>query len=269
LKEFQKTLGTALRVMVGGNLPAPGEIQAEQPPARAKDRLTVTEIAVRRKTGELTPTALIRKAEGNGTVVVWVHPDGLASLWDKQGKLNPDVSKIIDSGADLLAVEVLRTGSMAQVPAMEINKQYAGYTFGYNRPLLASRVRDIQAAVAAARDVLHAKRIFLLGLDKAGPWVALARGVCGDAVSRTAADLNGFRFENITNMDDDMMLPGALKYGGLPVLTALSAPAEIYLYNASGSDAWPKAAYAASGQPGNLQWRESSPAPGAVEWLLR
>lgn len=270
LKAFQKTIGTALRVMAGGNLPGPGEISVEQPPARAKDRLTVTELTLRRKTGEQIPVALVRKGIGNGNLVVWVHPDGLASIWNKQGDLNPEAQRIVDSGADLLAVEVLRTGSAAQLPPMPINKGYAGYTFGYNRPLLANRVRDIHAAVAAARDIFKPKRIHLVGLDKAGPWVALARGMCGDAVSRTAADLNGFRFESIKTADDEMMLPGALKYGGLPALAALAAPGEVYLHNAAGGDTWLRAAYASAGQPDNLHWQEPRAAGSAVlDWLLR
>ena len=35
------------------------------------------------------------------------------------------------------------------------------------------------------------KSVHLAGVGNAGPWVALARGLCGDAVERTAADLNG------------------------------------------------------------------------------
>ena len=45
-------------------------------------------------------------------------------------------------------------------------------------------------AVAHARDHLKAKRIYLVGLEKAGPWTVLARALCGDAVERCAADTN-------------------------------------------------------------------------------
>ena len=63
-------------------------------------------------------------------------------------------------------------------------------TFGYNRPLLANRVHDILTAVAMAKRHEKTKTVHLVGLDKAGPWVLLARGLCGDAVARTAADID-------------------------------------------------------------------------------
>ena len=97
---------------------------------------------------------------------------------------------------------------------------------------MAERVHDILTAVAYAKSNDKTKSIHLVGFEKAGPWVVLARGLCGDAVSRTAADVNGFRFEQVKEFDDEMMLPGALKYGGLPGLAAVIAPHELFLHNA-------------------------------------
>ena len=38
-----------------------------------------------------------------------------------------------------------------------------------------------------------------------------------------------------------MMLPGALKYGGLPALAALAAPGELYVHNHHGTGCGPLA----------------------------
>ena len=130
-------------------------------------------------------------------------------------------------------MDVFGTGELAAKPA--VNDKYAGYTFGYNRPLLAERVHDILTAVAVAKGHPQAKTVHLVGWETAGPWVVLARALGGDAVSRTAADLNGFRFENVKSTDDPMMLPGALKYGGLPAFAALCAPGELLLHNHRGT----------------------------------
>ncbi len=51
----------------------------------------------------------------------------------------------------------------------------AGFTFGYNRSLLANRVHDILTAVAFVKGHEKTKTVDLLGIDKAGPWVLLAR----------------------------------------------------------------------------------------------
>lgn len=272
-QELRRVTGTALRVMMGGSLPAPGEVVVAPPPARATGRLTVTELTLRRKsTGELIPTALLRQGAGNGSVVIWAHPSGFASLWDANHKLTTEAQRILDSGADLLAVEVLRTGAGASIPAMPVNQGYAGYTFGYNHSLLAGRVRDIVAAVAAARDVLQAKNINLIAFDKAGPWAALARGLCGNAVNRTAVDLNAFRFDDIKTTNDEMMLPGALKYGGLPALVALAAPGELFCHNTADKAGVGSivAAYAAAGAQNRVFSSDTKlAAKDMIDWLLR
>ena len=166
-------------------------------------------------------------------------------------------------------------GDVAEVVTREtlpVNEGYAGYTYGYNRPLLAERVHDILTAVAYARQQATLKRVLLAGFDKGGPWAALARALCGDAVQRAALDFDQFRFEKVRGVADEMMLPGALKYGGLPALTALAAPGELYVHNhrGTGFDPWVKAAYQAAGHADRLKDGAEKEAPEkVVEWLLR
>jgi hypothetical protein len=154
---------------------------------------------------------------------------------------------------------------------LAVNKNYAGFTFAYNRTLLAQRVHDILTAVAYARDLSKTKTVHLVGFEKAGPWVLLARGLCGDAVKRTAADFHGFRFDKVRTTTDEIMLPGALKYGGLPALAALAAPGEQYVHNIRGTGAgqWLKALYQATSAMDKLQ-RSPEKVNGEkfAEWLM-
>jgi hypothetical protein len=204
-------------------------------------------------------------------VVVWVHPEGKASLW-KEGKLTPAARQILDKKALILALDAFGTGEMKLEKMPTVNDKFAGYTFGYNRPLVAQRVHDILTAVALLKGQEETKVIHLIGFDKAGPWVLLARGLCGDAVARTVADGNEFRYETVRLMSDDMMLPGALKYGGLYAFAALAAPSELWVPNhhGSGSGRWTKPVYAAAGKPENYRTAADKATPEKmVEWLLR
>ena len=146
-------------------------------------------------------------------------PTGIASLW-QDGKLVPAARAIIDKGGRHFRRRSFRTGDAAKEARPTTNMKvgnlaYAGYFYGYNRALVAERVHDILTAVAFAKsDATKTKTIQLVGFEKAGPWVILARGLCGDAVARTAADLNGFRFEQVKDFDDEMMLPGASSTAG-------------------------------------------------------
>ena len=80
----------------------------------------------------------------------------------------------------------------------------------------------------------------LVGTGGAGTWVMLARAVMSQTQAKsfgrglTIADIDGFAFSKITRRDDPMLLPGALKYGGLGGLAALAAPARLVVGGTKG-----------------------------------
>jgi dienelactone hydrolase len=280
LDEYRRVMGTALRVMIGDDV-----VRGKGVTAKA---LEVNEVADGVKcmrlllkpdgTGKQIPALVLMREKAltpgkvfDGNLIVWIHPDGKAGLF-KDGKLRPEVLKALDAKAVIVSVDVFGTGEL-KIDKPVVNKDYAGFTFGYNRPLLAERVHDILTAIELGRSLKGGHSVHLLGEGKAGPWVLLARALRGsDAVDRTAADGNGFRFEKVRRVTDEMMLPGGLKYGGLYALAALAAPGELYVHNhhGTGSGPWLKGAYAAAGATDKLK-RESDRAETAkvVEWLLR
>jgi hypothetical protein len=269
--EHRRILGTALRVMAGGGLPAASEIESkEQGTPRLEGANVLGYVLGRKKQGEAVPAVLVRGKAFSGTMVVWIDPAGKASIAEA-GKLTPAAKAVLDKGAAILAVDVMGTGELAR-ENLAISSTFAGYTFGYNSPLVAQRIHDILTAVAFARSLDGVKKVHLMGSGKAGPWVALARGLCGDAVARTAADWNRFRYDSVRRVNDEMMLPGAIKYGGLPALASLAAPGELYMHNyqGTGSGPWMKGAYKAAGASDKLT-RSSAKveAEKVVEWLLR
>src|SRR5262249_54940901 len=123
---------------------------------------------------EQIPAVGLLGKDFDGTVVVWVHPDGKSSLF-KDGKLVPEAKKILDARGATLAIDVLGRGEWSLDKPYAINDKFAGYTFCYNRPVAANRVHDILTAVAHARNYDKVKAVHLVGFDKAGPWVLLAR----------------------------------------------------------------------------------------------
>lgn len=274
LATFQRIEGVALRAMMVDQLPSGGDIDVTRDNDFAKKAgvLVRNFVLSREGQGERVKAQLVKKDNAPDRVVVWVHPDGVASLWN-DGKLVPAAQTIVDKGAGIFALEAFRTGATAKSDRPAIGKLgYAGYYFGYNRALVAERVRDVLTGVALMKR--EGVIVDLVGFDKAGPWVVLARGLCGDAVSRTAADLNGFRFEQVKDFDDEMMLPGALKYGGMAGLAAVIAPHELFLHNAKMTGTGPggllQAAYRASGQEKQLHRQEDkAEATAVVTWLLR
>jgi dienelactone hydrolase len=273
LKEYRRVIGTALRVMIHDQLPKADEVETKEVGDKEEhDGVCFRRFLLGRKgQHEQVPAIGLHGPRFDGTVVVWVHPDGKSSLWH-EGRLVPAAQAVLDKGAAILAPDVLLTGESRGAKTEPVNGSYAGFTFGYNRPLLSNRVHDILTAVACARAHEKTKTLHLAGFGQAGPWVLLARGLCGDAVARTAADADGFRFDTVHDVNDPMLLPGAVKYGGLPALAGLCAPGELYVHNGHGAglDGWTKEAYQAAGMPGRLERAEDRVEPEkVVAWLLR
>ncbi len=278
LAAFQKMEHAALRAMMTDQLPAASDIDFVEPGEKVvKAGLNTRSMTISRKgQGEHVKILIVSGKNFDGRGVIWVHPEGITSLW-KNEKLVPAAQAIIDKGAGILAVDLFRTGPTGKEERPTTNTTvsklaYAGYFYGYNRALVAERVHDILTTVALVKSYEKTKTIHLVGFEKAGPWVVLARGLCGDVVSRTAADVNGFRFEQVKDFDDEMMLPGALKYGGLLTLASTIAPNELYLHNAKGAGLATQltAAYQAAGKADRLQRSDAkSDAVAVVNWLLR
>jgi hypothetical protein len=181
------------------------------------------------------------------------------------------VKALLDKNFAVMAPDVLMTGEQTG-KRRAVDNRYAGYTFGYNRPLLADQARDIVTAAALAKEVVGAGKVYLIGWESMGPAAIMAKAVCGKAIDRAAADVNQFRFDSVDKTDDPMMLPGALKYGGLGAFIALCTPGELFVHNQQGSGIGQlsQAGYAAANTSDNLKRQPSQASMDeVVGWLIR
>ena len=277
LKEFQRVVGTALHAMVNSEMPQKVE---ERPFPGAKVTLNGVrfESAVMGRTNEkdAVPSAVAvgpkfpKSKVVKHTFVVWLHPAGKSSLIEN-GKVAPAVKALTDAGVGVVAPDLLGTGENAFAKPFPVDNGFAGFTYGYNRSLLANRVHDaltyIGLLAREAKQTVH-----LVGWESFGPIAILAKALAGDAVTKVAADMNQFKFEDITKTDDPMMLPGAVKYGGMGAFLALCAPGEVLVHNHKGTDSGriSRAAYAAAGAANKLtRSADKLSAAKVVEWLVK
>jgi hypothetical protein len=264
-QEYRRILTVALRVMINDTLPATaqpidGSVKKKQQAGQGGYTLETglltrpdeSPLATIRKPGEkstgappkdVTPTdiapirtaipyALLTPADWNGETVIWEHPAGKLTLMDDAGKPIAPVQRILDAKFAVLCGDVFLTGEYVPDGASAkrpVNKDFAGYTFGYNRPILAERVHDVLTLVAFAR-ARNSKFVHQVALEGAGLWALLAKGLAGEAILRSAIDLNGFDFDQVTDVNDENFLPGALKYGGVMSFVSLCRVGETALY---------------------------------------
>ena len=277
LAEFRRVVGTALRVMVQSE-PLPRDNKLLSVTSKKSQKLPGGEWVF---PGELVwdftkneriPYCILWDGRGeNKPYTIWIHPKGKSSLLEKN-KVNPAVKTLVEAGHRVLAIDALSTGEQVSEKPFAVDKTYAGYTYGYNRCLLAQRVRDVLIALRWPSGDDTKKPTYLVGWGEFGPVAILAKALAGDAVAKTAADMNQFDFADITDPADPMMLPGAIKYGGMGAFLALCAPGEVLVHNhkGTGSGQVARAAYAAAGAADKLTRSADKLDPAkVVEWLVK
>ena len=276
LAEFRRVVETALHVLVDDKLPKRDDIEMmrkEVTILKLTDGTQIHQTVIGRKgASEAIPIIGVSDKNFDGeTLVLWIHPKGKASLFEK-GKLVPAAKAILAKKATIVALDVFQTGELVAEKPFPVNANFAGFTYGYNRSVFAQRVHDILTAIRFAKEYPLCKTLHIVGWENAGPWVAAARAISGDAIGRMAIDMNQFRFENIKSTADEEMLPGAVKFGGVSAFLALCAPYEVLAHNHAGTSSGhlAKAAYEAvpakdrlTRSPKKLKDTE------VVEWLLR
>src|SRR5690348_18101353 len=97
--------------MIHDELPKTDEVEAKEVGDKEEhDGVTFRRYLLGRKgQHEQVPAIAVHGPNFNGTVVVWVHPEGKSSLWH-EGKLVPAAQAALDKGAAILAPDVLLTG---------------------------------------------------------------------------------------------------------------------------------------------------------------
>lgn len=282
LRAFREVVGGAVDVIVGRALPDAAELEQENVSKTKHDSyLEIVCLIRNRPRGEELPVVFLHPNTWNGQAVLWVDERGKAGLYAEDGALQPQVKKLLDAGASVAGVDLFQQGEfladgtpLTQTRRVKNPREAAAYTFGYNDALFARRVHDILtlAAFMKSHD-LSPQTVEVVGLGKAGPWVAAARAQARDVIDRAAIDTGGFRFGQVRDLHSPDFLPGGAKYGDLPGMLALSAPAPLWL--AGEGENVPEivtAAYAAAGAKNAVHpyaGDAEKTAEAAVAWLLK
>ena len=222
--EYRRTVRTALGVMIHDRLPEPGDVVVSRSSGpRVLDGVVIETGALsRRGNDEAVPYASLVPQDWNGQVVLWVSPAGKSSLFEDAGNPSANARRLLDHKIAVASADLFLTGEYAanggpHRPEMGKyeNQNYAGFYYGYNRGELANQVHDLLTLIGFVRHWTGTQSVDLLAAGKSGTAALLSRSLAGDAIRRSAIDLAGFDFDQIRDPQDHMMLPGAIKYGGV------------------------------------------------------
>jgi len=286
-KKYREVVGGAFDVLVGRKLPPAGALEAELVhedlvEQEGRDWLELVVLLKNKERGEEFPTVYFYPKDWNGTVVLWVDEAGKAGLYDSSGQPRAEVIRLLESGAAVGGADLFFQGEFltglnanAKSPVQQAMKGFAGYAAGYNDPLFAQRVHDVLSLVSFVKNHPNhpPKRVQLVGLNGAGPWVAAACSQLHGEVERAAIDTTGWRFAKVAALDEPGFWPGAVKYGDLPGLLALAAPLPMWLAG-EGAELPPivAAAYQSAGGVGQAvtyAGDEAGEGAAVVDWLMK
>lgn len=281
LEKFRTVVGGAFQSIIGRGLPAKGNIQRTMVDKVKKNGYIYFEDIIRNTAhGEELPVVSLfpTNAKWNGDVVIWIDGEGKKGLFNENGEAKAAVLKLLDGGASIVTADLFQQGEFLgggqpitrQRKVKEI-REAAAYTFAYNDTLFARRVHDVLTLVSWIRNDDHSpKRVNLLALNGAGAIGAAARVVAGSAIDRLAVDTKGFRFADVTDYRSPDFLPGAVKYGDIHALLALSSPHPLWFAGEQGKiPGVILTAYSTeNARPKLDSWAQQSVDEPAVNWIL-
>lgn len=274
-EEYRRVIGGAIEVLVGRGLPGADEVSAEKLGEGQVGEVRIERRLVRyQPNGEELPALRLMPEGWSGDTVVWISTEGKSTVVESSQNWHPVVQQLLRRKAAIAAIDMFGQGEFTDdgrpiERARMVEDGYAGYTFGYNRPVFAKRVGDVLTAVRFAQSTgPQGGKVHVVGLDGAGRWVAAARTQAGNAIARAAIATDGFRFSSVERSDDPDFWPGAAKYLDLPGVIALSAPWPTMILGEPHPPVVDRT-YAAAGVPAAIQYLPDSPPPDRMaDWLL-
>ncbi|MBC8355021.1 MAG: acetylxylan esterase [Planctomycetes bacterium] len=281
LGKFREVIGGAFRSIIGRDVPAFDDIQRTKVDKQQQAGYILFEDFLRLQSkGEEIPIISLfpTGTTWNGDVVIWADGAGKRGMFNDSGQLRSEVRRLIDGGASIVAPDLFQQGEflpghqpLVEQPVVKNPREAAAYTFCYNDTVFVRRVHDILTLVSFIRNDEHApKHLHLIGANGAGPVAAAARAIAGSQIDKAAIDTQGFRFADVTSYRDPNFLPGAVKYGDLPSLLALSAPNALWIGGENGKlhktvrQAYKSENSSKQASSSSLQ----TSADAAVDWLL-
>jgi hypothetical protein len=265
---LQEIVRPAWEVLIGRTYASAGDVEWKI--ADQEDRgqhLEMTGTLLNKTYAEEVKITWLHPKSWTGRVVVWLDDGGKAGLKSRQ------VSKLLKGGAAVVGADLFYQGDTPVKPTRVVAnpREFAGYTFGYNHTLFAQRTHDVLSLVtylhkSGTGSRPNPKSVAVAGWGSAGPIVAAARALVGDAIDRAAVDTGGFRFGKVLDYRDPMFLPGAAKYLDVPGVIVLGAPHPLWLAGEGGKP-----------EVFGVKFTELTPFAGdagqkeaaAVEWLLK
>jgi hypothetical protein len=115
--------------MVTDDVPAPGKVVVSRSngPMTGQGRTTQAGALSRRDAGEAVPFLALVPERWQGSVVVWVHPTGKASMFTESGAPIDPVNRLLRAGDAVISADLFMTGEFAANGRAVVSSESGNY----------------------------------------------------------------------------------------------------------------------------------------------
>ena len=282
LAHWRDVAGGGIAAILGRSLPKASDVEFEKTEETdLGETIRFSGLVRHSQHKEELPIAFLHPKKWNKQVVLWLSEQGKAGIFNADGGPTPETQKLLDAGISVVGVDLVFQGEFladGKPPEknrrVANNREFTGYTLGYNHSLLAQRVHDVLTTVAFIQhNVQQPEGIAIAALDGTGPIAAVAASQLSTMTNlRLAIDTQGFRFIKLVDYLDANLLPGGAKYGDLPGFLSLATDARMWLAGETAETApLVKSAFAAAGKPDAVTFFGKQPdaKSAALQWLIK
>lgn len=262
LARFKEVMGPALQHALAAEYPAGDKVIESLLNTDAKTGICNLAIG-RRDCGDRIPARLCQpKAKAGAEATLLVYPEGIekASL-DGQALIRA----LLRQGQRVMSIDTFNTGT-AQA-SRDISDRF--FTT-YNRTDDANRVQDILTAIAYLKKQPGITTVNLVGLDRAGLWCLLARGLAPE-LNATVADVVQFNSSDDSSYLRNFYIPLIRRAGDFQTALSLASPNRLLIHNTGGQfeTAWGEETYRLANASRALRVsKERLSLPNITAWLL-
>ncbi len=273
LEEFRGTVGGAWQVIFDQGLPE--TVSYKRVGSDSRVGLTIEKglVSAADRQAQLPLLTVYDKPAIRKEVLIWTDGAGKSAAFDSAGEPNELLTRLVAGGTFVMLPDLYHQGELQVAgvaaedqPLIADDRPYSAFSFGYNRTAVGQRAADLLAIIAhAAADKPNSIR--LLGTGDAASWTAAAAARAGGLIDRVAIDFGDFRFADVRSYRDVNFVPGAVKYGDLPVLVALRAPHNMTVIANHQPPAIVKKTYDAAERSDAIDWFQTTDAnQSIIDW---
>lgn len=279
LRHYRDVIGGAWSTLIHRDRPSGDDIQRTRVIKEQKsDHILFKDILRLTKHDEELPVISLypTATPWNQKVVLWIDGAGKQGLFGEDGAPSSDVQRLLSAGYSVLGADLLYQGDfltdgqpLKVTPTVNTQREFAGYTFGYNDTVFVQRVHDILTVTSWITEDEHKpNEVILVGVSGAAPVAAAVAASTPDVYGRVVLDTAAFRFATLQTFRDPDFVPGAVKYGDLPGVLSLIAPTRLWIGGESAVPDIVARAYRAAGAGDSVtNSARQDTVTAAVDWI--